>query len=181
VIECNRTDLARFARFPWVPYIAEDGSTKYYPSLCWAELEPDGTVLARVANQPNVATVYPPFIECDEIKCYNRWLEHDFVLHPNYEIEELGENYAVVRRSDGVRFKVVGRLTSKTLLELAKYPNGINLFEFISIMIGWIAVLDPESHKNPSDALLAEDAGVVICDIGTLYYELGLVEVKRVK
>jgi hypothetical protein len=177
----SKVDLSKYARFPQVPYIAEDGNTKHYPSLSWCEQEPDGTIVCDVRKVPRVAAIYPPLMECDERKCYNRWLQYDFVIYPNYELEEVGEDYAVVRRTDGVRFKVVGRVDSKILLELARYPNGVELFDILPILIGWIAVVHPERYKNPADELIAEDAGIVIVGLGSLYYELGLIDLKRVR
>jgi len=176
-----QSDLSKYARHPWVPYIDADGSTRYYPALSWCRMEPDGTIVARVEDQPEVAVVYPPFMECDERKCYRRWLQYNFLLYPSYEIEEVGEDYVVARRADGVKFKVIGRLASKVLLELAKYPNGIELFDVLPILIGWAAALDPESYKEPSDSKIAEDAEAIVVGLGMMYYELGLIDVKRIR
>jgi hypothetical protein len=177
----SKVDLSRYARFPQVFYVDDDGSTKHYPSLSWCEQDPDGTIVCDVEKIPRVATYYPPLEECDERRCYNRWLQYDFMLYPNYEIEEVGRIEIVVRRSDGVRFKLVSWLWKTILLELAKRPEGMDLFELIPIVLGWMATARPDLFKEPTDELIARESRVIVDAVGALHYEVGVIEVKRVK
>jgi len=144
-------------------------------------MEPDGIIVAEMEKVPNVAPVYPPIVECDNERCWRGWLKYDLMLYPNYEVEELGEDYVVARRSDGVRFKVVSWLSTRILLELAKYPNGVDLFELLPVLLGWVATAVPEEFANPTDKLIAEYSESIVDLIGILYYELGLIEVVRVR
>lgn len=172
-------DLSKYARHPQVPYVDKDGSIKYYPALYWCSAEPDGMVVADMDNEPEVAAFYPPLEECDGEKCYRRWLQYDFTLYPNYEIEELGEDYVVVRRSDGVRFKLVGWLYRTILLELSKHINGVDFIVFAQLMFGWMAQAKPEVFSNPTDEVIVRHVEYVVQTVGLLYYEFGLVELKR--
>jgi len=176
-----QAELSKYARHPWVPYVDRDGSIKYYPSLSWCSVEPDGTIVADMDNEPEVAAFYPPLEECDGRRCYRRWLQYDFVVFPNYEIEELGEDYVVVRRSDGVRFKLVGWLYRTILLELSKHTGGVDFMVFVQLMLGWMAQAKPEVFRNPTDEVIARHAEYVVQTVGLLYYEFGLVEPKGPK
>jgi len=175
-------DLSKYARHPQVPCVGDDGRIYYRPALTWAKLLEDGTIYADVRDEPEEGTVYPPLEECDGRKCYRRWLERTFILYPNYEIEEIrSERDIIVRRSDGVRFWLAGRLYRALLLELAKYPNGIELFEFLPLALGWMAAIWPERFRDADDKTIAKEAEVAVGAIGVLYYEYGLIDLKEKK
>jgi len=176
-----RADLSRYARHPQVFYVDKDGSTKHYPSLSWCDQEPDGTVVCDAEKIPRVATYYQPLEECDGKMCHRWWLKYDFMLYPNYEVEEVGEDEIVVRRSDGVRFRLLDWLSKVILLELARRPGGMDLFELIPIVLGWMATARPDLFKEPTDELIARESEVIVDAVGSLYYELGLIDVKRVR
>jgi len=176
----SQADLSKYARHPWVPYVDRDGSIKYYPALYWCELAPDGTVVSDGEKEPELAVFYPPLTECDGKMCHRWWLKYDFVLYPNYEVEELGDYEIVVRRSDGVRFRLINWLYKVILLELAKRPDGMDLFELIPLVLGWMATAKPDLFQNPTDELIAEQSDFIADVIGRLYYEFGLIDVKRV-
>jgi hypothetical protein len=176
-----KADLSRYARFPQVFYVDKDGSTKHYPSLSWCKQDSDGTVVCDADDVPVVAVYYQPLEECDGKMCHRWWLKYDFMLYPNYEIEEVGRIEIVVRRSDGVRFKLVSWLWKTILLELAKRPGGMDLFELIPIVLGWMATARPDLFKEPTDELIARESEVIVDAVGRLHYEMGVIEVKRVK
>jgi len=176
-----QADLSKYARHPWVPYVDKDGSIKYYPALYWCSAEPDGTVVCDGEKIPRFATFYPPLEECDGKMCHRWWLKYDFTLYPSYEIEEMGEYEIVVRRSDGVRFKLVDWLAKVILLELAKKPSGMDLFELIPLVLGWMATARPDLFQNPSDELIARESEVIVDAVGSLHYEFGLIDIKRVR
>jgi hypothetical protein len=176
-----KADLSRYARFPQVFYVDKDGSTKHYPSLSWCEQEPDGTVVCDGMKEPELAVYFPPLTDCDGKMCHRWWLKYDFVLYPNYEIEEVGEYEIIVRRSDSVRFRLLSWLWKTILLELARSPSGVDLFEFVPVILGWMATARPDLFKEPTDQFLTEQFDYVVDVISRLYYEMALIDVKRVK
>jgi hypothetical protein len=156
------------------------GNIHYRQALAWAELAPDGTIIVEMGREPRVSSLYPPFDVIEEDSVYEAWIaEMDkFKLYPNYSVEEVGDRWILVARSDGVRFKGVGWLRKTVLMELAGYPSGVGLDEFMTLMILRMAERRPEKFQNP-DRDIPEQAHVVIIELGILHNECGLVLVEK--
>jgi hypothetical protein len=174
------TDLSRFALRKEIPYIDEKGNVHYRQALAWAEMTPDGTIIIDMRKVPMVNSFYPPFEIVEKDYVYEAWVEEmdKFVLYPNYRVEEVGDKWILVTRSDGVRFKGVGWLRKTTLIELAGYPNGVGLDEFMTLMILRMAEKYPEKFKDPEKDV-PRYAPAVIIELGILHNECGLVLVEK--
>ena len=174
------TDLSRFALRKEIPYVDEKGNVHYRQALAWAEMAPDGTIIVEMGREPRVSSLYPPFDVLEEDHVYEAWVaEMDkFVLYPNYSVEEVGDRWILVTRSDGVRFKGVGWLRKTVLVELAGYPSGVGLDEFLTLMILRMAEKHPERFQDP-DRDIPKQAPVVIIELGILHNECGLVLVEK--
>ena len=89
-------ELTKYAPHKYVPYIDEKGRVQYRPSLCWARME-KGVIVANGRDMPREGGLYPPLevIEGDTI--YDAWIAEmeKFILHPNYAIEEIGDNWVI--------------------------------------------------------------------------------------
>ena len=174
-------DLSKYALHKEVPYIDNDGRLKYRPALSWARLESDGTIVVDFHNRPREACIYPPFDVIDEKEgvVYQAWIAEmeRFILYPNYTIEEVGDIYAVVVRSDGVRFKIVGWVDKQILIDLAAFLDGVALHEFLTLMLTRIAGRYPDKIKE--DANMARYTGALIFALGVLHNECGLVLVEK--
>ena len=176
-------DLSKYALHKEIPYIDNDGRLKYRPALSWAKLEPDGTIVLDMNDLPMTADIYPPLDIIDEKDktVYQAWVAEmeKFILHPNYVIEEVGDTHIVVTRSDGVRFKLIGWLFKATLLELAAYPGGVDLNEFLTILVARMAERHPERFEGDTDKKIIEAVRAAFDNIGQLYYECGLILVEK--
>jgi len=102
-----------------------------------------------------------------------------FVLHPNYAIEEIGDNWILVTRNDGVRFKIIHWLSKTVLLELAGYPEGAKLDEFLPLIIARMAEHKPKYFEEDTDKKIARATDVAIAAIGELYMEFGLINIEK--
>jgi hypothetical protein len=102
-------ELTKYASHKYVQYIDANGNIQNRPSLCWAKLGEAGTIVIDARDLPRVASVYPPLevYDTNEKLLHCAWIAEmeEFILYPNCIIEELGENWATVTRSNGVRFK----------------------------------------------------------------------------
>jgi hypothetical protein len=173
-------DLSRYALRKEIPYVDEKGNIKYRPALAWAEVELDGTIVVDMRREPRMSSLYPPFDVIEKDHVYEAWIAEmeKFKLYPNYSVEEVGDRWILVRRSDGVRFKGVGWLRKTVLLELAGYPDGVALDEFITLIIYRMVEWRPEKFQNPEKDVLKQ-AHVVIIELGILHNECGLVLVEK--
>jgi hypothetical protein len=174
-------DLSKYALRKEIPYVDEKGNIKYRPALNWAKVESDGTILVDFFNAPKEAYLSPPFDVIDEKEgvVYQAWIEgmEKFKLYPNYYVEEIGDFYAVATRSDGVRFKVTGWITKQILVDLAGFPEGVLLHEFLTLMLARIAERYPEKLKGDED--YAKYSRALIYGLGVLHNECGLVLVEK--
>jgi len=181
MVESKECELAKYAPYKYIPYFDEHGHLQYRPSLCWGRLEPDGTIVADADDEPKEGDVFPPFEQIDGDYVYRVWLDKmdKFILYPNYTIEELGSNWALVVRSDGVRIKRICWLSKAILLELSNYPEGIRLDEFLQLIIARMAEHREEFFEGDLDEKIAKAAEIAITDIGVLVAELGLIKVEK--
>jgi hypothetical protein len=174
-------DLSRYALRKEIPYIGEDNRIHYRKALSWATVEQDGTIVVDFRKLPREAYLHPPFDVIDEKEgvIYQAWIAEmeKFRLYPNYSIEEIGDRYAVVVRSDGVRFKVIGWIDKQILVDLAGFPEGIALHEFLTLMLARIAERYPDKLKTDED--YRRYAGALIYGLGVLHNECGLVLVEK--
>jgi len=175
-------ELTKYAPYKNVPYIGEHGEIKYRPALCWARME-HGIIVAEFRNAPREGGIYPPLEVIEGESIYDAWIAEmeKFILYPNYDVEELGDIWILVNRSDGVQIKVVHWLCKTILLELARYPEGARLDEFLPVIIARMAEHRPEYFKDDTDKKIARAADVVIAAIGTLYMELGLIKIEKLQ
>jgi hypothetical protein len=173
-------ELTKYAPHKYVPYIDDDGSIRYRPALCWARME-NGVIVANGRDIPREGGLYPPLEVIEGDAVYNAWIAEmeKFVLHPNYAIEEIGDNWILVTRSDGVRFKIIHWLSKTVLLELAGYPEGAKLDEFLPLIIARMAEHKPKYFEEDTDKKIARAADVVIATIGELYMEFGLINIEK--
>jgi hypothetical protein len=176
-------ELTKYAPHRYVQYIDHDGNIRNRPALCWGKLGEGGVVVIDARDLPRVASVYPPLEVYDESEksLYRAWIAEmeKFILNPNYTIEELGDNWATVTRSDGVRFRVVGWLLKTILLELSAYPGGVDLSEFLMLLIARMAERRPEFFEGDVDKKIAKAAEIVVEAVGPLYYECGLINITK--
>jgi len=175
-------DLSKYALRKEIPYIGEDDRIHYRPALNWARMEPDGTIVVDFHNRPQEATLLPPFDVIDEKEgdVYQAWIAEmeRFALYPNYAIEEIGDTHIVVTRSDGIRFKIIGWIDKQILVDLAAFPEGVALHEFLTLMLARIAERYPDKLKEDAD--IAKAASAVIYGLGVLHGECGLVLVEKI-
>jgi hypothetical protein len=175
-------ELTKYAPHKYVPYIDEKGRVQYRPSLCWARME-NGVIVANGRDMPREGGLYPPLevIEGDTI--YDAWIAEmeKFVLHPNYAIEEIGDNWVLATRNDGVRFKIIHWLSKTVLVELSGYPEGAKLDEFLALIVARMAEHKPGYFKEDTDKKIARAADVVIDAIGELYMEFGLINIEKLQ
>ena len=173
-------ELTKYAPHKYVPYIDDDGSIRYRPALCWARME-NGVIVANGRDIPREGGLYPPLEVIEGDAVYNAWIAEmeKFVLYPNYVIEEIGDNWILVTRSDGVRFKIIHWLSKTVLLELAGYPEGAKLDEFLPLIIARMAEHKPKYFEEDTDKKIARAADVVIATIGELYMEFGLINIEK--
>jgi hypothetical protein len=176
-------ELTKYAPHKYVSYIDNDGNIRNRPALCWGKLGEGGTVVIDARDLPRVASVYPPLEVYDESEksLYRAWIAEmeKFILYPNYTIEELGDNWATVTRSDGVRFRVVGWLFKTILLELSAYPDGVDLSKFLMLLIARMAEKRPAFFDGDVDKKIAKAGEIVVEAIGPLYYECGLINITK--
>ena len=173
-------DLSKYALRREIPYIGEDNRIHYRPTLNWARMEPDGTIVIEMGKEPKMSSLYPPFDVIEKDYVYEAWIaEMDkFRLYPNYTVEEVGDREILVTRSDGVRFKGIGWLRKTVLLELVGHPDGVPLDEFLTLIIYRMAEKHPERFQNP-DKDIPQNAPAVIVELGILHNECGLVLVEK--
>jgi hypothetical protein len=178
-------ELTKYAPHKYVQYIDHDGNIRNRPSLCWAKLGEDGTIIVDIRDLPRAAHVYPPLevYDVNEKTLYRAWVAEmeKFILYPNYTIEEVGGNWATLTRSDGVRFRVVGWLDKTILLELSAYPDGIDLNEFLMLIVARMAEKRPQFFEGDADKKIADATGIAFEAIGLLYYELGLINIAKIQ
>jgi len=179
--DAEECELTKYAPYKYIPFFDEQGRLRYRPSLCWARLEPDGRIVADVDDEPKDGDVFPPFEEIDGNYVCRVWLDKmdKFILYPNYTIEELGSNWVLVTRSDGVRIKRICWLSKAILLELSNYPEGVRLDEFLPLIIARMAEHKPDFFEGDMDRKIAEAADIAIIDIEVLAAELGLIKVEK--
>jgi len=174
-------DLSKYALRKEIPYIGEDNRIHYRPALNWATIEPDGTIVVDFGKLPREAYLHPPFDVIDEKEgvIYQAWIAEmeKFRLYPNYSIEEIGDFHIVVTRNDGVRFKVIGWIDKQILVELAGFPEGIALDEFLMLMLARMVEKRPEKFKSDEDYV--KHVGALIYGLGVLHNECGLVLVEK--
>ena len=174
-------DLSRYALRKEIPCIGEDNKIHYRPALNWATIEPDGTIVVDFFNAPKEACLSPPFDVIDEKEgvVYQAWIAEmeKFKLYPNYNVEEIGDRHAVVTRSDGVRFKVTGWISKQILVDLAGFPEGVFLHEFLTLMLARMVERHPEKFKSDED--YARYSRGLIYGLGVLHNECGLVLVEK--
>lgn len=175
-------DLSKYALRKEIPYIDEKGELRHRPALAWAEMGPDGIIVLDLNKMPNETYLCPPFdvIEEESRTVYQAWVaEMDkFILRANYSIEEMGDTWITVSRSDGVRFKLIGWIAKQVLVDLAGYPEGVDLAEFITLMLLRMAERHPEKFQDPDKAAV-KYSGSIIMLLGLLHNEAGLVLVEK--
>jgi hypothetical protein len=175
-------DLSKYALRKEIPYIDEKGELRYRPALAYAEMESDGTIVLDLNKAPKEAFLCPPFdvIEEETRTVYQAWIaEMDkFILHANYSIEEVADTWITVSRSDGVRFKLIGWIAKQALVDLAGYPEGVDLAEFTTLMLLRMAERHPEKFQDPDKAAV-KYSGSIIMLLGLLHNEAGLVLVEK--
>jgi len=176
-------DLPKYALRREIPYIGEDGKIHYRTALSWAKLGSNGIIIADAKDIPREGGIYPPLEVIEGDTVYNAWIAEmeKFVLYPHYDIEEVGDNWVLVTRADGVRFKVIHWLCKTVLLELTNYPEGARLDEFLPVVIARMAEHRPEYFEENTDKKIAKAADIVIDAVGILYMELGLIRVEKLQ
>jgi hypothetical protein len=143
----------------------------------------NGVIVADARDMPREGNIYPPLEVVEGDMIYNAWVAEmeKFVLYPNYVIEEIGDNWAVVTRSDGVRFKIIHWLSKTVLVELSGYPEGVRLDEFLALIVARMAEHKPGYFKEDTDKKIARAANVAIDTIGELYMEFGLINIEKLR
>ena len=174
-------DLSRYALRKEIPCIGEDGKIYYRRALAWARMEQDGTIVVDFNSRPRESCLSPPFdvIDKREGVIYQAWIAEmeRFKLYSNYTVEEIGDNYIIVLRSDGVRFKLTGWINKQILVDLAGFPDGVALHEFLTLMLARIAERYPDKLKDDKD--IARYTGALIYGFGVLHNECGLLLVEK--
>ena len=174
-------DLSKYALRKEIPYIGEDNKIHYRKALNWATIEPDGTIVVDFRKKPKEAYLSPPFDVIDEKEgvIYQAWIAEmeKFRLYPDYSIEEIGDLYITVTRSDGIRFKVTGWINKQILVDLAGFPEGVALHEFITLMLARIAERYSDKLKTNED--YGRYTSALIYGLGVLHNECGLVLVEK--
>jgi len=181
---CHRSELSKYARYPTAVYIVPNIGPITCPTLCWAEQEPDGTIVADTAKYL-VVGAYPPLItyEPETRTLRLRWMHENYRIVPRLEVIEPYKaegDYAIVRRNDGVKFKLVGLIAFLATIPLEL----IKRYGLRELRLHEVLVRSYEAAREayPRFVNMEERAEgfiyAIVNALGILYYETALIDLE---